>query len=138
MNIDALANMVFSNRESSNIIPRKRVYAIDEQSTSEISYTEAEHLLLEGLGFSAQANEWRTGDVQLLVGHLMSTQRVSVDADAMHAVRTQGYGWRREVTYVNPETALYLDACARLNEIYTEHTNRIPHLNDQVHQEDRK
>ena len=101
--IDTLTNMVLSNRTSLDISPKKKVYAIDEQSMSEISYTEAEHLLLEGFGFSAQANEWRTGDVQLLVGHLMSTQRVSVDADAMHAVRTQGYGWRREVTYVNPE-----------------------------------
>ncbi len=96
-------------------------YAIDDKEKSNISYREAESALLSELGFPQHPHELKYGDAHVLMDYLMKHSRVMLDERTIHAVRTQGYKWRRDVPDVNPETALYLDAYARLNEIYDAH-----------------
>lgn len=93
-------------------------YAIDDQKQSNISYREAESLLIAELGLPQRPQEFKYGDAIVLMDYLMQKSRVMLDERAIFAVRARGYDWRRDVHDVNPETALYLDAYARLNEIH--------------------
>lgn len=106
----------------------ERLYAIDDQQHSNISYREAESALLSELGLPHDPQDLKYGDAIALMDYLWKGSRVVLDERTIHAVRTRRYSWRHDISDANPETALYLDAYARLNEIhdnlYSEHDKR--------------
>ncbi len=101
--------------------------------------SDAEKMMLSELGFPTNINDFKLGDAVVLIQHL-AQQGVTLDQRAREIVRERGYEWRREQSLqdIQPTTALYLDAYARLNEIYTEHARMIRCLDDKVYQEDRE
>ena len=100
---------------------------------------DTEKMLLAELGFPTNLHDFELGDAVDLMQNL-GRQGVALDQRVREIVKERGYEWRREQSLqdIQPKTALYLDAYARLNEIYTEHARMIRRLDDRVYQEDRE
>ena len=82
---------------------------------------EKEQNYLKNLGLSQDVREYTLGEVQFLLDTLNENGRSNIDSLMFEAVRRCGYGWRFGLSeWVDAESALRLDAYARLNQIHAD------------------
>jgi len=94
-------------------------YAIDEAG-SNISYGQAESMLLEELGLPGDIRNMKLGHAVYLCHYLGKNSRAALNSRDIELIESKGYAWRNEPSASGafPEKSLYMDAIARLNEIY--------------------
>jgi len=119
-------------------MPAKVVHVKSIEDIPAYLVKDTEKYLLLELGFPTDLHDFKIGDAVDFMQYL-GQQGIVLDQKAREIVRERGYEWRREqsLQHIQPKTALYLDAYARLNEIHTEQANSIQGLDNLVYQDER-